>query len=108
MQVAAVLKGVVDSRYDLFVVLELVVVDGFGDAGQLLIDDSARADVGMSNLTVAHLTVGQTNVHARGADLGHRILLEQLVDVGRVGGENGVCLFLALFAAAEAVKNHQD
>ena len=107
VQGAVICERLVHRRDDRLVVLELVVVDGLGDSGQLLIDDSACADVGVTDLAVAHLTVGETDVHARRADLGQRVFLEESVEIRRVRRENGVRLFLALFADAEAVKNHQ-
>ena len=106
MQVGSVIESVVHRRNDFLVVLKLVLVDGLCNSCKLLINYPAGADVGVADLTVAHLTVGQTYVHARSADLSQRILGKQLVEVRRFCGENGVSLFLALFAAAEAVKNH--
>ena len=104
---SALVQGVVHSGNDSLVVLKLVLVYCFGNSCELLINDSACADVGVTNLAVTHLTVGQTNVHTRSADLSERILGKELVDVRGVCGKNGVSLFLALFAHAEAVKNHK-
>ena len=53
----------------------LTVPDGLGDEGQLLVDDTARAHVGVAHLRVAHLAVGQAYSHAGSFDGGHRILL---------------------------------
>ena len=40
---------------------EGVVVDCLGDAGGVLVDDEARADVEVADLGVAHLTLGQAD-----------------------------------------------
>ena len=43
---------------------EIAVPDGFCDAGQLLIDHPACADVGVAHLAVAHLSLRQTHRQA--------------------------------------------
>ena len=62
---------------------ERSVLNVLGDAGQLLIDDAARADVEVADLAVAHLAVGQAHVHAAGADLGMRIAGHERIQPGR-------------------------
>ena len=37
----------------------LAVLDALGDEGELLVDDAARAHVGVADLAVAHLAVGR-------------------------------------------------
>ena len=62
MQRAVVLDSVVDSLVHSLVIEEVAVLDSLGDAGQLLIYYPARAHVGVADLAVAHLSVGQTDV----------------------------------------------
>ena len=38
---------------------EVSVLNGFGDLGQILIDDAPRAHVEVSDLGIAHLSVGK-------------------------------------------------
>ncbi len=55
------------------VFIEAAVFHGFRDAGQLLVDDAAGADVGVPDFGVAHLPFGQAHGEARSADPGHRV-----------------------------------
>ena len=64
MQGAAVLRRVVHGRSQGLVLKKVAVPDALGDAGELLIDDAPRADVGVAHLAVAHLAVGQAHVQA--------------------------------------------
>ena len=74
------------------VLLHGAVEDGLGDQGQLLIDDAARADVGVADLAVAHLAVGQADRHAGGVDERVRAAGKQRVKVRLVGHGDGVAL----------------
>ena len=76
-----------------------------GDAGQFLIHNTARANIGVAHLRVAHLPVRQAHVQARGPDFGHRVFLEDALQVGGIGGHNGVAL---VRGNAKAVQNHQN
>ena len=49
----------------------LAMVDGLGDGGQLLVHDAACAHVGVADLGVAHLAVGQADSHAGSINGGH-------------------------------------
>ena len=68
----------------------LAVVDGLGDEGQLLVHDAACAHVGVADLGVAHLTIGQTDSHAGSINGGHGILCHQSIQMGGLGSHNGV------------------
>jgi hypothetical protein len=68
------------------------VGDGVGDARQVLENHAAGADVGMPNLTVAHLPGGQAHVQSGGLQGGGGIFGEQLVQTRRGGGADGVAL----------------
>ena len=64
MEGGAVLSAVVHGLQIGGVFEEVAVGDGLGDAGQVLEDHAARADVGVAHLAVAHLAVGQAHVQA--------------------------------------------
>ena len=96
--------ALVDCAHQGRVLEEISVLDGLGDAGQLLIYDAACADVGVANLGVAHLAVRQTNVQTGCADIGERVLGEDLIEIRLFSRLDGVAL--GLLAVAEAV--HDD
>ncbi len=79
---------------------EIAVLNGLGDAGQLLIHDAAGAHVGVADLTVAHLPVRQTHIHTGGADLGGGILGKQPGQVRGLGGLDGVAVGVGVNAEA--------
>ena len=84
------LFGGVDGVHVGLVLEEGALLDGLGDLGQILEHHPARADVGVAHLAVAHLAVGQTHVQPGGGQPAHGVLGEQLIQVGGVGGGNGV------------------
>ena len=71
--------AVFNGLHERFVGEKVAVVDRLGNAGQLLIDHAAGADVGVTDLAVAHLPVRQTDVQTRRADIGEGILGKELV-----------------------------
>ena len=80
----------------------LAVLDGLGDEGQLLVDDTACAHVGVAALRVAHLAVGQADSQAAGLDGGHGVIGKDLVQIRLVRGSHGVAVGLVR-RPAEAV-----
>ena len=74
MQVRIVFLGVLHRGEKSLVLKEIPVADGFADAGQLLVNDAARADVGVADLGVAHLPVREADVHAGSADFRHGVI----------------------------------
>ncbi len=70
VQAAAGLPQGVHSPNKLLLLEEVPVLDGFGDAGQFLVHDAARADIQVPHLGIAHLPLGQAYVQAGGADAG--------------------------------------
>ena len=100
----AVLDGSLHGVHNGLVGADGTVLNGLGDAGQLLVHDAAGADVGVTNLAVAHLAVGQAHVHAGSTDGGVGAGGEQLVQIGGFGGHDGVALGL-VGHPAEAVQN---
>ncbi len=105
VQLAAVFLGLAAGVHKFGHLEEVAVLDGLGDAGQLLIDDAARADVEVAHLGVAHLSLGQAHIHAGGADDGVGIFGLERVDDGRAGLTDGVAL--AFRALAKAVQYDQ-
>lgn len=79
MQIGAFFKAMIHSANQCFVLEEVAVLNGLGDTGQLLVYHAAGADVGMSHLGIAHLSVRKAHIKAGCADLGVWILSEQLV-----------------------------
>ncbi len=70
MERRAVFQAVVHSAGKRLVFKKSRRLYGLCDAGQLLIDHAARADVRVSDFAVAHLPVRKAHVHAGGADCG--------------------------------------
>ena len=60
----ACLYCLVNSAAENLVLEEVTVLDGLGDAGELLVDDAACADVGMADLGISHLALGKTYIAA--------------------------------------------
>ena len=82
---------------------EVAVRNGFGNARELLIDDATRADIRVADLAVAHLPVGQADIHAGGADIGHRAFSHELVKPGRFRRRDGISVIGRI--VAEAIHN---
>ncbi len=74
------------------IVVEGAVLDALGDAGQVLVDDAAGADIQVAHLGVAHLAVGQADIRAGGAELRHRVIAAQGVEARRLGQAGGIVL----------------
>ena len=85
MHRAAGLFGVFHRLQQDGVFKKAVIPDVLGDAGQLLINHSSGADVGVAHLAVAHLSVRQTHVLAGAVQSGVGAGLKQLVQVGGLG-----------------------
>ncbi|MNV42342.1 hypothetical protein D3C71_1340130 [compost metagenome] len=73
--------------------------------GQVLINNTTRAQVDVSNFGVAHLTVWQANFQARSVNQGMRAFGPQCIHDRGFSVENGV--ILAVFAIAITIQNHQ-
>ena len=69
---------------------EAAVLDGPADAGQVLEDHAAGADVGVAHLAVSHLSLRQAYVQAGSLQLAEGVLGEEIVQLGGVGSLNGV------------------
>ena len=98
--------ALVNSAHQSRILEEIAVLNGLGDAGQLLIYNTACTDVGVANLGVAHLAVRQTNVQTGCTDIGERVLCENLIEIRLFSSLDGVAL--GLLAVAEAVHDNQS
>ena len=88
-----------------FVLEEVAVLDVAGDAGQLLIDDAAGTDVGVTNFGVAHLTIRQADVFAGSLQLAGLVFGKKSVEYGGIGYLYGVVLVVFV---TEAAAIHDD
>ena len=92
---------------DQHMVLEhLAVADGLGDEGELLVHDAACAHVGVADLGVAHLAIGQADSHAGSINGGHGVLFHQSIQMGGLGSHNGIAEGLVRHPA-EAIHDAQ-
>ena len=85
---------------------KIAVPDGFCDAGQLLIDHPACADVGVAHLAVAHLSLRQTHRQAGAFQQGMGAACKQPVQNRRPRRGDRVVRAGGRFAPA--VQDHQD
>ena len=101
---AAGLDIVVDLG-NLLVLLKLVLLAGHIDFDEILIDNASCAEVHVSDLRVAHLSVRQTDVFAAGLEMAVGIFCTQAVDERLALGVNRIAVVVASFAPT--VENHQ-
>ena len=85
---------------------QAAVADGGVDAHQFLHDHPAGAEIGVSDLGIAHLAGGQADRQARGQQLGMGMACQQVVPVGGLGQFDGVVG--ALGPQAPAVEDAQQ
>ena len=71
MQALALLAAWAKAFFSTLFLRQRVFLDGLVDAGQVLVNDAAGAEVEVADLAVAHLAVGQADIHAAGADVAH-------------------------------------
>ena len=94
-----------DSGVQLRVGGEAAVLDGGVDAGQVLVDDAAGADVHVADFGIAHLAVGQADETAFGVNQGVRALGQQGAPGRQFGQRDGIVR--AFGAVTPAVKDQQ-
>ncbi len=82
------------------------VLRGERDLCKILIHHATRADIRVSDLGIAHLTVGKANVQPRGTDQRMRIFLFKCANVFYALYANGVALFFG--REAEAVEDNES
>ena len=85
---------------------EAAVLDGEADAREVLVDDTAGADVEVADLGVAHLARRQSHGRAGGVEHAVRVLRQQPVEDRRAGEAHGVVR--ARRGDAPAVHDDQD
>ena len=83
---------------------ELAVLDLAGHLGQDLEDNAARADVGVTDLGVAHLALGQADVQPGGLQRRMGPAVKEPVQIRGVGDVDGV----ALGGSRQAEAVHDD
>ena len=105
MHIRALCPGVFERLDDLGIPQDRVVTAGAVDLHEVLIDHAAGADIEVTDLRIAHLTVGQADVLAVGAQLGMGIFFGHGRNVGGMDSRNDVRLVVT--AVAPAVENHK-
>ena len=105
MELLAGLLHIVVGGLDLGVLEKGMLAAGDVDLDEVLIDDAAGAEVHVSYLGVAHLSVGQADVFAAGLEMGHGIFCAEAVDEGRALRVDCIGLVVATFSPA--VEDHQ-
>ena len=97
--------GIFESLDDLGIPEDRVVAAGAVDLHEVLVDHTAGADIEVAHLRVAHLSVGQADVLAVGAQFGMGVLFGHGRDVCGMYGRNDIGL--VVMAVAPAIENHQ-
>ena len=97
--------GGINGRQQGRIFIEAAVFDGGIDAGKVLIDDAAGADIHVADLGVAHLPVRQTDEFSFRVDQRVRAIAQQAVPIRQVCQGDGVVG--AFGAVAPAVQNQQ-
>lgn len=97
MQAAVALLCAGEALDDVVDLVELALLDGLVDAHNVLPDDTAGANVQVTDLAVAHEAFGETDGERRGLELSVALgdlaaLFGELVHPGSVGIEDGVAL----------------
>ncbi len=105
VQCLARLAGVFVGSLDLGIVQDSAALDSLVDFHQVLVHDTARADIEVTHLGVAHLAVGQTHALAAGEQLRVGIGLEQMIPVGSRSRVD--CVGMGMVAQSPAIENYQ-
>ncbi len=105
VNVLAVSLSVLVSADDFGVLEDAAVGTGAVNLHEVLIDDATGTDVEVTDLGVAHLSVGQTDVLTAGQQLAVRVGCIDFVEVRSWSVEDDVSL--AVVANAPSVKDHQ-
>ena len=105
VQSTAVCLAVFHCALESLIVKEIAVLDGLGNSGQFLVDDSAGAHVGVTDFAVAHLSVGKTDRHSRSADGGVGVFRKEFVKIWLGSGDNGVAVSVLDAVAVHDAKN---
>ena len=96
-------NGIVHRRNKSGIFKEIAILNGLGDAGQLLINNAAGANVGVSDFGVPHLSIRQADVHSGCSDLCNRIAAKDTVQIRLIGCFDCVAV---IASNTKAVQNH--
>ncbi len=80
VQVRILFLTIVDRMKQLFILEEVAIRYRLRDLRQILVDDTARADIHMTYLRVTHLSVRQTYCQARSRTLNERALFFKFIN----------------------------
>ena len=105
MHVHAVFLGVFERGFHLRVLHDRVVAAGAVDLHEVLIHDASGADIEVSDLRIAHLSVGQADVLAVGAQFGMGVFRGHGRNVFGMDGRNHVRLIV--MAVSPAIEDHK-
>ena len=109
VEMASGMGGPFDGTEQDLVVEERTVTNAPGDAHDLLLDDSPRADVLMTDLAVAHDPCRQAHIFATRANQNVRIGGHQAVIDWSAGQVNGVgVITLGIGVGSPTVEDDQD
>src|SRR5690349_20206060 len=97
MQAAA--AGLSERLVDDLVTGKLAVGNGFVDAGEVLVNDPARAEVKVSDLRVTHLPRREPDVHTRRAHAAYGVGPIQLIMKRGTGKQRRVAVSLRLLSS---------
>ena len=106
MQGAVVLFDIFHRPEENFVPEEISVLDLLADPGQVLINDSSRAHIQVSDLGVAHLSLRQADIMAARLSRYKRTLFHQPVHDRFV--RQGDCIMVCARIQAISIENHQN
>ena len=104
MKIGIVLDAIVDGLIQLGILKEITVLDQLCDLGEILVDDTACADVHVTDLRVTHLSVGKTDKHTGGIAFYKRVLCLKRIHHRCL--RHGNCIAILTLADAIAVKYH--
>ncbi len=106
MQGRALLFCVFHRRNQSRVFDKIAVHYRLGYSCVVLIHCPAGADVGVPDLAVAHLSVGQPHVHSGSAEGGKRVITEIIIKIWGVSGFD--CVAAGVGVEAETVHDYQS
>ena len=104
MHALAVLLGIFVGRNYFGILQDAAVGTGTVNFHQILIHDTACADIEVTHLGIPHLSVGQSHVLTRSLQLRHRIILGQIVHIRCRSVEDYITL--AVITHSPTVENH--
>ena len=86
------------------ILLDATILACVIDTRELLVHDTTGPHVEMSDLGIAHLTIGKANIASRCTERHVRTRFPQLVEIRFAGKRDGISG--AIFSKAEAIHDH--